>query len=62
MGFKIIRLIFRGKVDCFAACLNYIAAQRMPKRNALKHFVYMTGRPNTLILEFPFTAKKPLGL
>ena len=31
MGFKIIRLIFRGRVDCFAACLNYIAAQRMPK-------------------------------
>ena len=31
MGFKIIRLIFRGKVDCFAACLNYIAAQRMSK-------------------------------
>ena len=22
----------------------------------------MTGRPNNLILEFPFTAKKPLGL
>ena len=50
MGFKIIRLIFRGNVDCFAACLN--------RRNALKHFVYMTGRPNTLILKFPSTAKK----
>ena len=29
MGFKIIRLIFRGNVDCFAACLNYIAVLRV---------------------------------